>query len=283
MTDWELILVDDCSTDRSMDIMSGYAKQDSRIIVRYQKENHGPMIARRIGDEMATGDYITYCDADDGLPNNALRCLYDEAVRTDADIISGNYEYHRMDGAKTVTTFTLKYGNDKEGILKSLVNKQVAHCLCVKMFHSSLLKDYDYNIIDHMTNAEDAYMFYQILLHVNKMVQIPNIVYCYMQVPDSSTQSIYSERALDNMCMFNAFRVNYIDLFPSLKNEILASVSDAIVNLKYKGYNKKGALRKILVKYNIWQYGSNLAIIRYHPLPKALKLLIKNNIPPFSY
>ena len=255
-TDWELILVDDCSTDKSIHVMNDYVSRDDRIRVRRQYENHGPMMARRLGDEMAKGEYITYCDADDWLPNSALQILYEEAVRTGADIVNGNYEFYKISGTKTKTAFSLKYGNDPQAIL---------------------LKDYKYEVFDHMTNAEDGYMFYQILLHVKKMVQISDIVYIYVQTPNSSTQNKHLERALDNICLFNSLRIRYISKFPSLKSYIIASVSESLVNLKYIGSSNHNIWEKIFKKYDLMDFCSNKTIIQYHPFIKALKLLIKNN------
>ena len=277
MTDWELILVDDCSTDNSLVIMNGYARLDRRIQVIRQLENHGPMVARRTGDNIARGDYITYCDADDTLPVTALCALYDIAVKTDADVVSGNYEYHRINGAKKRTNFSLKFGQDKDGVMKSLLKKQISHSLCSKLFKCSLIKNCDYEIVDHMTNAEDAYIFYQILLNIQKMVQISDVVYIYVQTPDSSTQNKYLERALDNICLFNSLCIRYIPIFPSLKSDIIASVSESLVNLKYHGYGNHGVLKKILKKYDLMFFCSKKIIIKYHPFVKAFKLLIKNN------
>lgn len=283
VTDWELILIDDCSTDNSMVVMNDYARIDSRIIVKHQEENHGPMIARRLGDEMAKGDYITYCDADDCLPKTALQTLYEEAVRTEADIVSGNYEYIKTDGTKKQTAFSLNYGNDKEGVFKSLLKKQMGHNLCSKLFHSSLLKKYNYEVIDHMTNAEDAYMFYQIMLNMHKMVQIPAVVYNYIQTPGSSTQSEYSEKALDNICKFVSLRIKFIPLFPNLQSDIISYVSVILVNLKYRGYKKRIVLKQLLKKYDLRHYCSTKIIIQYHPIIDTIKLLVKNSIPSIKY
>jgi glycosyltransferase involved in cell wall biosynthesis len=283
MTDWELILVDDCSTDKSIHIMNDYASRDDRIIVRRQEENHGPMMARRLGDEIAKGDYITYCDADDTLPKMALQNLYDEVIRTGADIVSGNYDYYRTDGTKMRTAFSLEYGNDTESILKSLLKKQIVHSLWSKLYRRSLLRDYNYEVIDHMTNAEDAYMFYQIMLNIHKMVQIPSVVYNYMQTPGSSTQKKYSEKVLDDICLLNSMRIKYISFFPTLKPEIIAYVSDVLVSLMYDAKCDRNVLKRLLIKYDMLKYYSNKTIFQYHSIIKALKLLVKKIILSINY
>lgn len=277
MIDWELILVDDCSTDNSLDIMYGYAQHDSRIQVIRQLENHGPMVTRRNGDNIARGDYITYCDADDTLPQMALQTLYNEAVRTGADIVSGNYEYHRINGAKKRTNFSLKFGQNKDGVMKSLLKKQISHSLCSKLFKCSLIKNSDYEVVDHMTNAEDAYIYYQILLNIKKMVQITDVVYNYMQTPGSSTQRKYSEKVLDDICLLNSMRIKYISFFPTLESEIIAYVSDVLVSLMYDPKCDRNVLKRLLIKYDLLKYYSNKTIFQYHSIIKALKLLVKKN------
>ena len=62
---WELILVNDCSTDNSKSTIEKYAKEDNRIKVINLKENSGAAIARNTGIEQAKGKYLAFLDADD--------------------------------------------------------------------------------------------------------------------------------------------------------------------------------------------------------------------------
>lgn len=64
-TDWEMIIVDDCSTDSTCSIVEEFAKNDSRIILIKQKVNGGAAVARNCALENATGRFIAYLDADD--------------------------------------------------------------------------------------------------------------------------------------------------------------------------------------------------------------------------
>lgn len=62
---WEMIIVDDCSTDKTVEIVKEIAKHDFRIKLIEQKENHGAAIARNIAIHNGTGRYIAYLDSDD--------------------------------------------------------------------------------------------------------------------------------------------------------------------------------------------------------------------------
>lgn len=87
-TDWELILVDDGSTDNSLSLCEEYARCDSRIRILRQS-NNGPAAARNTGMRSASGEFITFLDADDRLFPDALDNLLSESG--DADVILGNF------------------------------------------------------------------------------------------------------------------------------------------------------------------------------------------------
>ena len=72
LTDWELLVVDDGSVDNSADIVRSMAKDDNRIKL-IQKENGGTASARKLGLELAKGEYIQFLDADDQMDADKLR------------------------------------------------------------------------------------------------------------------------------------------------------------------------------------------------------------------
>ncbi len=83
---FELICVDDGSTDSSMDILQKYAEADSRIHILHQK-NAGAGVARNRGLSVAQGKYLVFLDADDFFESTLLEKTYHEAVSSDADIV----------------------------------------------------------------------------------------------------------------------------------------------------------------------------------------------------
>lgn len=85
---WETILVDDCSTDNSMDICRAFAEKDPRFKVVQMPENAGAGEARWVGVTQAKGDFVGFVDSDDWLGRNFLLLLLRLQEETDADIVS---------------------------------------------------------------------------------------------------------------------------------------------------------------------------------------------------
>lgn len=84
--DWELLLIDDGSSDGSGQICDSYAKKDARIRVIHKK-NEGASAARNAGLETASGDYITFVDSDDWIEPVMYEAMMLTAVDTDCDVV----------------------------------------------------------------------------------------------------------------------------------------------------------------------------------------------------
>lgn len=85
LTDIEIICIDDCSTDGSREIVSEYAKADSRIRLFYNKENKGLSSVRNLGIKNASGEYIYFLDSDDMIERTAIEEMYYLALRDNLD------------------------------------------------------------------------------------------------------------------------------------------------------------------------------------------------------
>lgn len=99
--DFELILVDDGSTDRSGAICDKYTEVDARIRV-FHKPNGGVSSARNIGLQNARGEWIVFVDGDDVIPPDALKTLIKLAT-PDIDMVMAGYEATRANGIKSET------------------------------------------------------------------------------------------------------------------------------------------------------------------------------------
>lgn len=94
----EIILVDDGSTDASIEICDEFAEKDSRVRV-FHKKNEGVAIARNFGIQQSNGQYVIIVDSDDIAVDRMIEVLYTKIKENDADIAVGNYYiYDESDG-----------------------------------------------------------------------------------------------------------------------------------------------------------------------------------------
>ena len=89
--DFEIIIVDDCSTDRSAEIVKGF--KDNRIKFIQRGKNSGAGSARNLGIELSRGKYIEFIDSDDLILQDTLRMMYDAAEGSQAEVVSMNAIY----------------------------------------------------------------------------------------------------------------------------------------------------------------------------------------------
>lgn len=185
--DFEIVIVNDCTPDKSMEIVRRYAEQDNRIRIFNHDENMGLMWTRRTGYTNAQGEYFVFCDSDDYMPNNALELLYNAIIKTKADIVVGNHTYINTNGKSSIKSNRLDYGNDKESVYKSLLNREMSHSIWGKIFSRKLFDSHSYDCFKNHTNAEDAILFYELIQYVDSVQVIDDSVYNYMQNAESST------------------------------------------------------------------------------------------------
>lgn len=144
-TDFELILVNDGSTDNSLDICNKYQQQDKRIIV-IDKKNEGSIATRRRGIEASNSEYIMFVDADDWISRRMIEVLYKESIGSRVDIIVCNM--YKVLGVIKQKNKSIYFEKDKfynkEGVKTNLATAYFhGHAfppsLCAKLYNKELL------------------------------------------------------------------------------------------------------------------------------------------------
>lgn len=193
MTDFELLLIDDGSPDRSGEICDEYAKQDSRIRV-FHKENGGVSSARNLGIDNSNGDFLCFFDADDLIPKDCLSALV-APFCNDVDSTVGGYQ---ILGTNNETLFELKTQsthriNINEAIRDFYPNGSMdwQRYLWNRMFRMDVIHKYHIRFREDIYYKEDGLFLVEFLCKSQKdIVYVEEIVYIYRKSEESATGTI---------------------------------------------------------------------------------------------
>lgn len=107
LKNWELILVDDHSTDNSYEILCNYQKKDKRIKVLQNEGNNGAGSTRNIGINCAKGEYLLFLDSDDFFDKDLLSNIYRQCYENDLDICIYDYAKYDEEAQTVIWRFSL--------------------------------------------------------------------------------------------------------------------------------------------------------------------------------
>ncbi len=156
-TNFELLLINDGSKDRSGEICDEYAKKDSRVRV-FHKEDGGVSSARNVGLDNMTGEWLTFVDADDYIGN---LFLFNTLKFSNADLIINNAIVIKECGYTDLNDIPSGYHQNKKLIISQHLNSILLMSPWAKLFRHSLIGDLRFN--EKMRLAEDALFVYQYL------------------------------------------------------------------------------------------------------------------------
>lgn len=164
-TDFELILVDDGSTDSSGAICDSYGRVDSRIQVIHQK-NGGVVAARKHGTENALGEYISFVDSDDWIAPNMFQQMLAKADHHDLDMILCDMVVEKQGSSTVIRTSDLTGLFPLESLNQQIYPRMLFDFqrnmpglslnLCNKMIKSTIVKSVLSDFPNHITYGEDA-------------------------------------------------------------------------------------------------------------------------------
>lgn len=178
----EIIVVNDGSSDYSLQIAESYAAKDDRIRL-YSSDNEGPSEARNRGLNVATGDYIAFVDSDDILLPDALEIMLETINHKNADLIEGVslkgsvYKEVTFPKKLVVESFT-----PSEAISNILYQKTLLPSAWGKLYKSYLFENlrFEKDIL-----YEDLNIFYHIIDRCKKIIWIDFPVYFYRETEGS--------------------------------------------------------------------------------------------------
>lgn len=189
----EIILVNDGSTDKSAEIAEKYVQQDSRIKVIHQK-NDGASEARNKGLKIATGKYISFIDSDDWIDEKMYEELIEQAEAHNHPNIIRTY-YYNVTQSETIPVhcfYCPNKENKKAILVENLkeIMKTCSYSACFGLWKKSFLDKHNLFFIKGLCHAEDIFFSWKAMIYNKEALFVFKPYYYYLLNPFSITRSL---------------------------------------------------------------------------------------------
>ena len=192
----EVLMVNDCSTDNTAEIMNQYSQKYPHFKSIHLEENTGaPGKPRNIGIEKATGEYLIFLDPDDYIPYDAYEALYQVANENKSDFVMGKMVSFDDEDGREYEHITFKnYLLHKQYLnvdIKSVpFFLQVKTAVYLKLVKTAFIKKHNISFVEGMKNGEDKYYDMQLFTKAAKFSYIPKVIYMYRARNDAKNLSL---------------------------------------------------------------------------------------------
>lgn len=204
-SNWELILVDDGSTDKSSYMCDWYADKYPETITVYHKKNEGQFLARKFGILKCVGDYVGFLDADDLLDRDYIKILCEniQSFSFPDSVCFGFYQFGNgiekeikaTDSNKPILFDSLE---KRRFVYNQIIAGKLSGSMCSKAFKRDIIINcipYE-NVVGSKRFAEDAYHTFTALAHSNSILYINKTLYRYRYNLQGFSQG-FERRSLD--------------------------------------------------------------------------------------
>tara|TARA_R110001599_G_scaffold81173_1_gene219061 strand:- start:6677 stop:7663 length:987 start_codon:yes stop_codon:yes gene_type:complete len=156
---YEVILVNDGSTDNSKVIANDFCQRYPNIFIYYEQINQGLSVARNSGFSLANGQYILFLDSDDCLSNDGLKKLLEIATTKNLDVAIGNFIHFYENGKEDVNKSLVECDvvTGKEWLYKSLKKRKYMPAVWYKLYRREFLVDNDLHFVPQLINEDQLY------------------------------------------------------------------------------------------------------------------------------
>ncbi len=188
--DWQLILVDDGSTDKSAEICDYYSSRYPDKIFAYHKENEGQFLTRKFGIQKCPGDYIGFLDADDLLDKDYIRVLSEniELSGFPDSVCFGFFRFANGMIKKTAVSVSdkpvcFRTPDERKTVYNQIVSGQLNGSLWSKVFKKDIIKNNIpcSDIVRSKRFAEDAYHSFDALANSGSILLLDDLLYFYRE------------------------------------------------------------------------------------------------------
>ena len=291
LKDIEIICINDCSKDNSLEILKEYSKKDNRIKIINLKENKGESKARNIGLDNTNSEYIAFLNNDDEIDLDFYEKLYNKAIKTNSDIVKAGVD---------IINYDKKHQKDNLNELIKQNNSKLyfTHYWWSAIYKSSLIKENNIKFLEKYEIGEDILFLNQAILNCKKLEIIDNTYYHYHKRENSTDSKILNYEKIKSIINIREIIINNIlnyEDFDKLSDKIINDIFiwhiKSILNCCYRTKNSKELEyiidKTILIYTKINKYikiNSNideihLSYLKSNNKEKLKELYLKNNTP----
>ena len=228
-TDFECLLINDGSKDKSGEICDEYAAKDSRVRV-FHKENGGVSSARNIGLDNMRGEWVSFVDSDDYIDSNYLKFMHDEAIRSDCSVVVCDFIEVKKASIRYCDAFDWS-GNHPIDINTSsnstLLNQAICYSTGVvwnTLISCALIKKHNLRFDITLKYGEDTLFILEVFANSPKLFHLKNALYTYDRRNETSAMNnITIEYSINQLYALLQLR-DYL-----VKNDLLILTRDSIM------------------------------------------------------
>ncbi len=225
---FEIILVDDGSTDSSPSICDNYASKYSNIR-SIHIQNSGPATAKNVGLKLAKGNYVALTDSDDKMEADMLIKMIDAAYNHKADIVCCNYKTIDEDGNLSYFEYTNQEYvlNHEEGLIHFFSKDKIYSQCWTKIYRRQMLYEYRIENISGLHTDEDILFNIQSFSHAQKTIIIDEPLYEYTHRLNSLARGYFKK----NISQYIDNRIKRINITQDIVRQETEAVKEwSIVN-----------------------------------------------------
>ena len=250
---FELLLIDDGSTDNSGSVCDKFACYDRRVRV-FHKENGGVSSARNLGIDKAWGGWITFLDSDDFIDTTFLEDLYGKAISSHVDIVFTDIRY--IWSNKTDIYYTYRWNETPQEDLVAYLT-QTRNCPGWGLIRGSLIRNNNFRFPENITIYEDFHLLIRLIFKSQNVCHVGKPLYNYRMHDSSIVHSTdYNYKIQNQIWAYSSilqyFKDNnvYDKYAPSLYGRILHDYQNMVLDRTYHENFTKIYPDK---KYYIWK------------------------------
>jgi len=223
--DLEIVVVNDGSTDNTLNLIKNYAEIDNRIII-IDKPNGGLSSARNAGLDLVTGDYIGFIDGDDYIKEEMYERLHKLCIGSQCDIAVCGYIRKYSNREVLSNTQKLVHYSSQQALEELISSKNIHDYAWDKLYKKELFEDIRYPI---GKMYEDVFTTYKLFFKANKVVYIDDPLYYYIQRDGSILRKGFSDKQFDQLEALEEIKMFFREKHLTIYNEVLEA---RILNVK---------------------------------------------------